>query len=153
MFFVEIKSNFYIHIHLASLRLLQLFAAVIHLMGMSPWWPLLGLLSWCPIKPLQLIWSSDAHRFHLKSASSSDELQGLYYMTGYQDISLNNDISATILLSCIVLYHSNNRHQNGYTCTKSHLCWLYSKSLPWVCLCLRLKKVLLAKERSNVFLG
>ena len=57
------------------------------------WWPLQGLLCWCLIfwlKSLRLIYRSGTRRFHLQAPWSSNELQWLDYIAGYQHSSVSN---------------------------------------------------------------
>ena len=56
--------------------------------GMSSWWPLLRLLSWCPIiKSSHCNLFEDQSSTHISSAGalSSNELQRPGYKTGYED--------------------------------------------------------------------
>ena len=60
---------------------------------MLPWWPLLELLSRCPIfksSHCNTFEDQGTRRFHLRVPWSSNELQRLDNMTGYQDCNSIN---------------------------------------------------------------
>ena len=70
--------------------------------GMSLWWPLLELLSWCPIFKSCLCNSFEDRTPYISStgAQSSNELHRLDCMTGYQDSSPNNGCQVLWLIRC-----------------------------------------------------
>ena len=47
------------------------------LFSMSPWWPLLGQLSWCPIYKSLLIWRSGTRRLNLRVPDLQMSCRGL----------------------------------------------------------------------------